>query len=392
MTTRYATFRENAGRRPVVPCFLTPPLREVFYQHQGFVPHLPLVGCGRIFLAHRASKTVALDEKSTKPVWSGKKGGTPVALVGCHVVDYAEEVQLLDAAAGFTKGRIPVEGGNTAELGEHIVAHRYGTYDTLSCARLDADEALWVVRLGKGPETSTERILGVFGASGDLVIVGRENGTAAGVRLANGRERWRTELTIRDPSTGEITGEIQGAIVVRDDRALLEVWPWGACALSLESGAVLWRWVGHVPVQAYLYDDRYYILGQAGQFFVLDPDTGKVLQRSRLGEQLPPKARKEVGTICDPMLVSESHLWVGSETGHVVAFERDGLGYAWHGRPKKAASTHFQGSAFISVNGRLYYGDQTFGIHCLEEVNPTDPQLAAWRAEDEAKKKGWFRR
>src|SRR5262249_9171263 len=151
----------------------------------------------------------------------------------------------------------------------------------------------------------------------------------------------------------------------------LEVWPWGACALSLESGTVLWLWVGHVPLQAYLYGDRYYVLGQVGEFFVLNPETGKVLEESRLGDELPAKARKEIGTICDPMLVSETHLWVGSESGNVVAFERETLKYAWHGRPKKAASTHFNGSAFISANGRLYYGDQTFGIHCFEEVNAT---------------------
>lgn len=81
---------------------------------------------------------------------------------------------------------------------------------------------------------------------------------------------------------------------------------------------------------------------------------------------------------CAPNLVSETHLFVGTERGRIIAFARDTGEYSWSHRPKGGGPIGRRGY-FASANGRLYYADLSPRLYCLEEKKPSDPALSEQR-------------
>lgn len=193
--------------------------------------------------------------------------------------------------------------------------------------------------------------------------------------LTDGRELWSqalpTLLCSRPTPTRGLC--VLGDLVV----ALLE--GEGVVGLSARTGSIVWQYEhGERITDGALYGDRYYVLGAYGQFAVLDVGSGKALGRTDLRRSLPGKLAKVKGDFF-PLLVSETHAWIGLGPGYVIAFDKQSSEYAWHRWPKGAGS--FQGQTyFASANGRLYYADMSCRLYWLEEENPTDPVLKAQRA------------
>ena len=116
-------------------------------------------------------------------------------------------------------------------------------------------------------------------------------------------------------------------------------------------------------IEAYLYGDRYFVLGHLGLLTELNPDTGEVLATRALAQGLPKDLRGI--SIISPILVSETHLFTGSESGHILSFDRRTWKCDWSYRVKGGTSTRLTGTYFVPSDNRLYYADETFTIYCL---------------------------
>ena len=113
---------------------------------------------------------------------------------------------------------------------------------------------------------------------------------------------------------------------------------------------------------ASLYGDRYYVTGANGTYHLINAASGQTVLESQLSDSLPKKLKKAWGWL--PILVSETHLFVGSHEGHVIAFDRESGQYAWSYYPKGGGGvTRY----FVSKNRRFYYADFCFRLYCLEE-------------------------
>jgi len=132
----------------------------------------------------------------------------------------------------------------------------------------------------------------------------------------------------------------------------------------------VWRCRRGRTDDGYLYDGRYYVNSGLGTYHVLDPLTGRELLSADLRATLPKKLDGLVPH--GSMLISDTHAYIGTIEGYIVAFERETGAYSWHHRPRGGTG---MGSYLMSANGRLYYTDMSFRLYCLEEENPTDPVL-----------------
>ena len=377
MSSEYSTFRGNAARRPVTPCHLAPPLRQQWYEARSFPAPHPIIGHGLVFLASQDGRTVARDETSGSAAWVSKNMGAPGTLHGEAVVRATGRIELADARTGRTvdaiDARTPLE---MACVGDVVLARTYDAQAALLYAvDLARRQITWRFRLPADNvgHSWRARISTSCGATSERVIFGTNDGTVLSLDLRTGSEFWRT--TVADLSwehhNGRRPGEPRGAVVIYDDLAIVEVLGGHVACFRSATGERRWTWYeGPSLGEGYLYGDLYYVHNGGGWVFAVDPRTGKTVSKTDLYARMPAKARVVIGDINPPFVVSETHFFTGSSSGHIVAFDR-GMGrYVWSGRPRGGSSTYYDGNYFIAVDHRLYYGDQSFGIHCLEEEQP----------------------
>lgn len=375
--------REDSTRAPMGPCALVPPLRESWRVQWTHVPgKLALVKDGRVFLKGSHGLLSAREEGTGVELWAHKQG-SPALVVEDELLAWVggDSLDIVECSTGRLRRSLPWPvAPDTGSVGESLI-----------CAW---DEELYSGNVGSGsiqwrkPSPARMTFQGVLAADGERIVIGlgpvsiaTPGARVIALSLREGREVWATDVS--DLAWADVgnsrPGRVQGVLVIYRDLVIVEVMKHYIVGLSLRDGRRMWTW--HLPNmavwQGYLYNDRYHVIGGFGSYHVLDAATGKLLFETDLRRTLPKGLSKEHPHA--PLLVSETHIWTGSLGPHLLAFDRETGEYAWHYSPKGGGSTAFGGAYFMSVNGRLYYGDMAFRMYCLEEENPTDPELKRQR-------------
>jgi len=318
-----------------------------------------------------------------KKVWS-HVGSGPLAVHQDRVVansgigSHREYLQGLDAATGQPAWRI--YGPTAIEAvgaGDVLVALCYKErHAMLYAASVAKGEILWryVAPEGCGIDA-------IFAAADDHVVFSTGDGGVVALGLADGREVWRhsvSDLSV-ELLDGAKAGVVGGVISVDRGNVVVSVSGTYVVSLRLRDGSRQWVWTcGRGFFPGFLYDDRYYLLGTQGGYWVLDALSGKELLSRDLISQTPPSTG--VAFITPPILVSDSHFFAGSMQGRLVAFERDTGTFVWSGGPEGGGATGATVSEFAVVAGRLFYIDSGFILHCLEETSRPRTRPAVRRA------------
>ncbi len=352
--------------------WLEPPLLESkVTRYTGVVIPPPLVEQGRAFL-YEPGMWVARDEATHAVLWERRVRHFPhpQALWDGKLLawEHFETLLLLDAAKGVEERRIQAESGWATVVGDALVTWQinqvYAVDLRLGQLRWRFATNATEAPISGGPCANEEAVF--FGLPGRMLARG----------LTDGRDLW-TETLPKLPASEPTPA---GGICVLGDLVIATLEGQGVVALSTRTGSVVWEYVhGEKVTSGVPYGERYYVLGIHGQYAVLDARSGRVLTSTKLSSTLPAKLSKVWGHYF-PLLVSETHAWVGFGPGYVMAFEKETGAYAWHRLPKGAGGFQAQ-TYFGSANGRLYYADMSCRLYWLEEENPTDPVLRAQRAE-----------
>jgi outer membrane protein assembly factor BamB len=196
-----------------------------------------------------------------------------------------------------------------------------------------------------------------FGAGGKVLAIDVDSGTIAW-------EHDVSDLPLRMPGEEDRLGAPTGVARLHRNVVVITVSKDFLVGLSIESGNRLWTWTSTlrnavVAGAGYLYGGRYYQTGATGSYHIIDVVSGKTIFETLIDRNLPSRQRTAWGWF--PVLVSETHLFVGSKDGHILVFERDTGDYAWSILPKRGSAI----SRFACVNERLYCGDLGGRLHCL---------------------------
>jgi outer membrane protein assembly factor BamB len=375
----YGTFRENPERRPSVPCGLRPPLAAKWYQGLDFLPIHPVVASNRVFVVRKDGRTEAKDEQTGRIIWVSQTRGAPAAVDSSRLVHYGQRIAILDPASGRVRSHLEGPGAMKAAWCENrlvVQTFRLPSW-RIYTASSETGKVAWEYSLAATGSNSgsPSRFTGCFGATTSRVICGVGEGGILALRLVDGNVLWDSsvaDLQWELVGHGMRPGEAMGAVVLYQDMVLLEVLGGHVAALDAATGKRRWVWTeGPDLAECYLYDDVYYAHSGGSRIWAIDPRKGTTLEAFDLYQHMPTKARVSIGEICGPFIVSETHFFTGSTTGHIAAFDRADGRYVWSDRPRGARGcTYYNGNYFMPVNGRLYYGDQSMGIHCWEESRP----------------------
>jgi outer membrane protein assembly factor BamB len=251
---------------------------------------------------------------------------------------------------------------------------------------IDAREAVCGVAFGDGkrlwtwPPRGTATVNSVFCADSTAVYFGLSDSAVVALDLRTGEERWRhdhSDLTHMDFTT-ERPSVVRGVTVVFGAYVLCELFQNWVMGVSAADGRRLWH-RSCAARETYFYVDRYYVF-TGNELLGLDPATGAVLSEVNLRRKVPKKLAGV--TPAPPLLISETHVWLGSLEGYVLAYDRQTGECVWGYRPKGGAMTDFTGNYFASANGWLYYGDMSYRVYGLRE----DPGEGRGRAKPVAKR------
>lgn len=374
--------KRQTPERMARDCSLAAPLRPIWsVQYDHVLWTLPLIQDGILVRSEPPKNTLmAEDEETREPLWT-YRNGSAVAIDSGVIAVYAErgQLDLVDLRTGSLTGVIrcpgPLEGAFVGDSFVGLASDGEGL--SIYRASLASRSVTWQHDRPFGSES----VCGIFCISGSTVVLGVSGGVVRALSILDGQEVWRhavTDLVWHDPTFGDRHGEPEGIFTFCDDLVIVRVQHGHVVALSARDGSRVWAW-SHGRARTddgYLYNGRYYVNSGLGTYHVLDPRTGKVLLTANLRATLPSKLQGL--SPHGPMLVSETHTFIGTIEGYIVAFERDTGRYVWHHRPKGGTG---MGSYLMSANGRLYYTDMSFRLYCLEEREPTDPVLKAQRGK-----------
>lgn len=362
-------------------CRLAAPLVESWSERYGAaVWNLPLIADGILVRQEPHSRAVAGYQEASPNtrLWQYKTGSAPI-LHGGLVVVYSERGRLdwVDLRSGSLVGTVAGPGPlEAAVVDDVVVGQGFDSVegDCLFGSKYLEGETRW--RFHPAPNT---RIRGVFCGSGGAAFLGLDDSSVLSVSVRDGQLIWRasvSDLEWNDPTFGARPGVPEGILTLSRnpglDVLIVRVQHGHVVGLSSRDGRRAWVWRcrrGRTD-DGYLYDGRYYVNSGLGTYHVLDPLTGRELLSADLRATLPKKLDGLVPH--GSMLISDTHAYIGTIEGYIVAFERETGAYSWHHRPRGGTG---MGSYLMSANGRLYYTDMSFRLYCLEEENPTDPVL-----------------
>ena len=157
------------------------------------------------------------------------------------------------------------------------------------------------------------------------------------------------------------------------DTVIVDAYGGRIVGLSRGKGKRLWMHEcdGEIADSA-AYGGRYHSLGVSGKLVTIDPVNGGVLSTVNLDRGVP-RPKVKVGHPAKPLLVSDTHVYTGSEEGHVLAFASPSGQYVWSLQPKGAASTAHDTGRFAVAGRRLYYSDMSLRLYGLEEDRSAPP-------------------
>jgi outer membrane protein assembly factor BamB len=356
MSGFYGTLRENPARAPQA-CVLEAPLREIWNAPAPFASGVPLLAAGELlFVTDGNRHIVALDVESQERAWRYPwPSNFPAMLHEGHVFAWTAErdLHVIEASTGRPQRSIPALRADQAlAVGNRMVAyapdydyggHRLYAVDWMTGSRL------WSEALGRDL-----RIDAPMTASGDtLVYALSDHGPSPPVtaliarRLDSGAELWRK------PETG-----VSGLPSIRDDRVVVST---GLRLVAFQriDGSVLWEAECGGAV-AYLYGDHVYTLnGWEGRYRVFELASGKQVRSWDLRARIPSSLLR--GMLTQIFLVSETHVFIGSDRGTLFAFTRDTGKYVWNHQPKNAVIR----TEAACIDGRLYYQNGPNRLFCL---------------------------
>lgn len=339
---------------------------------------LPLVEAGLVIAFDQSKgRTVALDEACWSIRWECDHY---LALItsglglswhrGGHVVDLAtgKDISVLPMRAGYEQ----------VETNDLIVSMGSGDEgQAVLVGSLAERRDIWKYE-PNGPHPTLQ---GIFCADEKAVYFGLYDTSVMALSLEDGHVLWRQAEAAALPVAlkGRRAGAADGFAILHGEIVIFR-FGMNVAGLSVSDGRVEWS----TPIQGisdcYLYDGRYYVTTSTGKYHILDPATGAVLVSADLTTTLPADIRRSRPSVFAPMLISETHAFVGTREGWLLAFERESGRYVWHFRPKKGGEiSHRSPGYFASANGRFYYADLSKCLYCLEEQTPTDPVLIEQR-------------
>jgi outer membrane protein assembly factor BamB len=165
--------------------------------------------------------------------------------------------------------------------------------------------------------------VGAVSLRGDLVLIGCGTGNyiyvdanPVGAVLAldrtTGAERWRASFA----------DAVLGAVATAGDRAVVGVRDGTVVCLNLADGSQRWRSVARTGdtllASPALTDSTVYVMTSSGWLVVMDADTGAVLEQHYANT---PGQSGQMGITVSSPVVYREHVYVGTETAGVVAYE-----------------------------------------------------------------------
>jgi glucose dehydrogenase len=373
--------REHASRAASSPCFLTPPLRVAWtLAGDRMIYDLPLVWRGVVIVYDQLkNRTVAMDEATWAIRW---KAEHYLSLITNHVgLSWHQGGHAVDLDSGTTLDPFTAAVGyEKVTLGDKVLA-------------LDGDDRGQLIRAASyrerrdvwtyQPQGPHPTMQGLFCADERAVYFGLYDTSVMALSLADGQVLWRQAdaAALPDALKGRRAGATDGFAIVHGEIVIFR-FGMNVAGLSTADGRVVWSTPMQGISDCYLYDGRYYVTTSGGKYHILDPKTGAVMLSADLTKTLPADIRKRRPSVFAPMLVSETHTFVGMREGWLLAFERDTGRYVWNFRPKNGGGiSHRSPGYFASANGRLYYADLSKCLYCLEEQTATDPVLIEQRRQ-----------
>jgi len=370
MPSNYLVTGETSARRAVAPCYLEPPLRETwFIQYSGMFSDVPRIQDGLVFVGQSNGTLAAYDEVDHHIAWEYKRKGV-LKLVhegNLYYIGYDKRLHLIDSRSGQAREVYPFNrNGDMLVVQRKLVCTSYEGSTLMTGFDISTAKKVWNYRSKSGASFS------MLCANEEHIIVGQasvtfgEGGHVVALNPENGDVVWEhsvSDLPLYMPGEEARRGA-PGSARVHNDIVVVVVPKDFVVGLSVESGERLWTWTSDLSSAVsdagnYLYRDRYYQLGANGSYHVIDPLSGKTIFETMLKPGLPKKQQTAWGW--SPILVSETHLFVGSNDGHVLAFDRETGEYVWSILPKRGSAVR----QFASANERLYYGDLGGRLHCL---------------------------
>jgi outer membrane protein assembly factor BamB len=358
MSGCYGTLRENAARAPGT-CHLEAPLREawsspILGSRDEQAPAL-LAASGRLVLCGKDGRAQTVDAESRKALWSYPWPSSPAMLVhDGHLLDWISdhELHVVDLETGRTLRTIHAPRAVQALAAGPILVGT-GTDDEYGGERLQALDWTTGRRLWTEPLPAKARLVGPMTASEELLLYTLVEGDEAvsmlvGRRPDTGKELWRKPEAF-----------VSGVASIHSDRVVGST-GYRSWAFALRDGSLLWE--NKAGWRGYLYGDRLYVRGDLGRYSIVDVRTGELVRGWDLRARMPRSLRDRIG-LGDILLVSETHVFLGSQSGGaLLSFTRDSGEYVGSHQPTKAL---LRGEA-AGVDGRLYYQNGFQRLFCLE--------------------------
>jgi outer membrane protein assembly factor BamB len=351
-----------------------PPIKEVWSVPSfNWRAGSPQFGEGLVFARYGLGKVrlAALDEGTGRVVWKAGHG-TPLGVFEDKLVALtANRYEVLEARTGKKLGDFSGPGTYlTAVAGRVLVAQ---LADGLWAADLATGRTLWKgeARIGWGEQP--------FCVNGDRVVFGLEDGAAAALSLSDGRELWRCNLAeLNLPLTSKRQGiERKFGLPVTPSRLLRAVAyrrsviiaARDLVALSVDDGRVLWS-RGDYLDDGYLCNEHYHVFGFMGgrpptTYAVLDAATGRRRFKAELTMPFDLSWKKHISFGGSRLVVSESHVFIGTQQGAILTYARDSAAY--EGCVLVGGNFGHPGG-LVLAGGRLYASDMT-RLRCFATVS-----------------------
>jgi outer membrane protein assembly factor BamB len=316
-----------------------------------------LAANGLAFTCAGGQRLVALDAGSGERVWEYPWACLPCVL--CEDRLYAstsDELHAIEIATGRPTGCIPCPRPARVALAGALVLILSEDYEyarhVLICLELASGRWIWTRPLPKGDVRDA-----LFAVRDDLVVVSQADGTLLGLDLVSGEVRWSRSWP--EWAYGNVDHPVpacacrlflppEGPLVAIGGRLL---------GLDARTGATRWQ-VEDAARFPYLYEGRLYDASYDGAYSVRSAKNGAVL----LAGYLAKKALVRPATEPRILLVSETHAFLSTERGGLLAVARHSGAYAWH---HEAPGEFSIAAPPVVVGQRLYYHRQNDRLFCL---------------------------
>ena len=354
-----------------------PPLRLAFAVQYGHtVSRVPVAHGGRVFVG-TPEGVRAFDVKTGERLWQSEASGFPLGAQEetVFVRRLSSDRRLLfilalEAGSGRLGGTVLETPSMTREVvhgGTLVYATSHGG-EAVCAVDLPAGSLRW-----RWPVDDSRGVWGNLAADGDTVYVTLRDGPVIALDLERGQPRWRQTLDdlvwsdLGEPRRGEARPYAAAAIL--GDRVVLEAEGGWVAALTRGAGGRAWAYRAPGPILCTAVQaGAYHALSVTGDLVTLDPVDGRVVSSANINRKVPRPA-VPITRPTRPMLVSDTHVYTGSDEGFVLAFERPKNKYVWSYRPKGAGTTDHFDSRFVVAGRRLYYSDMSRRLFCLEEAD-----------------------